>query len=151
MGSVKRRTALRAAALIGLAALSACSDRKADERTIVQGEKVWDGAYVTGDASVAERLLAEDFIGIKATGGRYTKAEALDDVRTGPLTTTSSTVGPITVRFYGNTAVAQGTETGTGENPARKPYSSVWTDVWVKAGGRWRIVAAQDQEPKASE
>ena len=47
------------------------------------------------------------------------------------------------VRFYGNTAVAQGDETWV-----RRSDSSagrfVWTDTWVLHNGNWQIVAAED-------
>jgi hypothetical protein len=46
------------------------------------------------------------------------------------------------VRFYGNTAVAQGSETWEKRNGERGRF--VWTDTWIRRNGTWQILAAED-------
>jgi hypothetical protein len=53
----------------------------------------------------------------------------------------------VTVRFYGDRAVAQGHEREVGPAPQRRAADRVWTDTWVRSGGHWRIVAAEDLDP----
>ena len=120
--------------------------RTADERVIVAGERAWGQAYVMGDVAAVERLLAEDFLGVDSSGLTYGKAAVLKDVRDGPHGTADA-VGPVTVRFYGDTAVAQASEHEIGPAPEYKPAERVFTDTWVKLGGQWRIVAAEDLDP----
>lgn len=130
----------------GLSWLGGCADRKADERTIIQGERVWGGAFVTGDRATVDRLLADDFIGVDPDGSTYDKARMLQSVRQGP-NNTSGQVSAVRVRFFGGTAVAQGREHEVGPSPARRAVDRVWTDVWVLRAGRWRIEAAEDLDP----
>jgi ketosteroid isomerase-like protein len=127
-------------------ALAGCTDRKADERAIIAGEKAWGGAFVTGDAATIDRLLAPDFAGIDPHGKAYDKPTMLRAVREGP-NITSDQVGAVRVRFYGDTAIAQGSEHEVGPAPQRKPADRVWTDVWARKAGAWRIEAAEDLDP----
>lgn len=142
----------RLAILSALLALSACAgqapDRTADRKEILDGEKAWGQAFVTGDAATIERLLAADFKGVDPTGLIYDKAKMLTEVRRGP-NDTSDTLGNVIIRFYGDTAIAQGSEQEVGPPPEKAERASMWTDVWVKQGGHWRIEAAEDLTPQS--
>ncbi|HET6970428.1 MAG TPA: DUF4440 domain-containing protein, partial [Phenylobacterium sp.] len=70
----------------------------------------------------------------------------LQMIRNGPHLT-SDQVGAVKIRFYGDTAVAQGSEHEVGPPPEKREVDHVWTDVWVKKAGQWRIVAAEDLDP----
>jgi hypothetical protein len=106
----------------------------------------WGGAFVTGDVATVDRLLADDFSGIDPKGRAHGKAEMLEAVRRGP-NLTSDQVGAVKVRLFGDQALAQGTEHEIGPSPERKAADRVWTDVWLRRGGQWRIVAAEDLDP----
>lgn len=135
----------RLAAIIVLTTVipATAAERARDLAEIVAGEHAWGHAFVTGDAAAAGKLLAQDFIGIDPRGQRYDKAAALRDIATPPHLT-ADTVGPVAVRFYGNTAIAQANETNIGPAPGRKRTELAFTDTWVKIGERWQIVAAED-------
>ncbi|MGH7024945.1 MAG: nuclear transport factor 2 family protein [Caulobacteraceae bacterium] len=137
--------ALLALCLTAPAAAAGPDRRAADERAVVAGERAWGQAYVTGDVATIRRLLTDDFQGVDPHGAMYDKASVLRDVREGPRYA-SDEVGPVSVRFYGNTAIAQAREREVGPPPARQAGEHVFTDTWVKLGGRWRIVAAEDVE-----
>ena len=122
--------------------------READERIIAEGERAWGQAYVTGDLATVRHLLADDFLGVDPRGRIYNKAAVLSDVREEPHSLLDE-VGPVTVRFYGDTAIAQAHERQVGPAPERDPTRTVFTDTWVKLGGQWRIVAAEDLDPGA--
>lgn len=140
----------RAAILLALLALGACTakdpERTADRKEILEGEKAWGQAFVTGDAAIVERLLASDFKGVDPTGLIYSKSDMLKEVRAGP-NSMSDTLGNILVRFYGDTAIAQGSEHEVGPPPGKFERDSIWTDVWVKQDGHWKIEAAEDLTP----
>ncbi|HEY3777071.1 MAG TPA: nuclear transport factor 2 family protein [Rhizomicrobium sp.] len=123
--------------------------RRDDVHVITAGERAWGQAYVTGDVTGVERLLADDFLGVDPHGNEYDKAAVLKDVGRGDRAT-SDEVGAITIRFYGDTAIAQAHETERGPAPKRLLSLTMFTDTWVKSGGRWRIVAAEDLDPRCS-
>ena len=135
-----------AVALVSSPAAAATPAKASELQTIIDGERAWGQAYVHGDVAAIDRLLADDFIGVDTRGKRYDKASVLTDVRTLPYTT-SDDVTNIVVRFYGDTAVAQGDEHEVGPAPEKLPIERVFTDTWVKLNGQWRIVAAEDLDP----
>jgi len=140
---------LKRRACITIACLAVCGctqqrDMRDAERYIIESEHQWAESVATGDSSVVERILADDFIGVDPKGGSYNKAKMVSDTRDAPKYFVSNHANEVKVRFYGDTAVAQGDETWerrSGE-PLRGRF--VWTDTWVRRNGKWQIVAAED-------
>lgn len=122
------------------------ADRATDTLTIAKGEREWVDAFIKGDPTIIDRLLADDFSGLDVHGRRYTKAEMRKWAAEGP-SLTSDDLGPLDIRFYGDVAIAYGSEHQVGPAPDHKPADRVWTDVWVRRDGRWQIVAATDVDP----
>jgi ketosteroid isomerase-like protein len=135
----------RAVAIFGMLCLCDCSaqkDQKETERYILDSERQWAESVATGDTSVIERILADDFIGVDPKGHLYTKQKMIDETRSAPKYFVSNNLNDVKVRFYGNTAVAQGSETWEKRSGERGRF--VWTDTWLQRNGRWQIVAAED-------
>jgi ketosteroid isomerase-like protein len=111
---------------------------------IIECEHQWAEAVASGDATVVERILADDFVGVDTDGSFYKKAKAVADTRETPKEFISNHANEVKVRFYGDTAVAQGSESWVRrtEQPLRGRF--VWTDTWVRRNGKWQIVAAED-------
>jgi len=114
------------------------------ERYIRESERRWAESVANGDASVVERILADDFLGVDPDGRFYDKAKMVADTREAPKEFVSNRLNDVKVRFFGDTAVAQGDEswvrrTGT---PLRARF--VWTDTWILRNGKWQIVASED-------
>lgn len=105
-------------------------------------EDAWAQVAVTGDPTIIDDILADDFVGISPDGVPYTKREFILDTKTNPLGFQSNELDDMTVRFVGDVAIAHGSETFTRADGERGRF--VWTDVLVRSEGRWRIVAAQD-------
>lgn len=139
--------------ILAAIALSACAllvahaqnlDRQKVEDYIKQSEAHWAEAAMKRDTATIERILADDFLGVAPDGTFYDKAKEIADVRAQTEAVVSNQLDEVKVRFYGDTAVAQGKETWerrTG-NPRHGHY--VWTDTWVRKGDKWQIVAAED-------
>lgn len=119
-------------------------NRAEDERYIIDSERRWAESVATGDASVVERILADDFVGVDPKGRLYDKAKMVSDTRDGAKYFVSNHANEVKVRFYGDTAVAQGSETWERRSgdPLRGRW--VWTDTWVRRNDKWQIVAAED-------
>jgi ketosteroid isomerase-like protein len=120
------------------------SDTRDAERYIIESERQWAESVASGDASVVERILADDFVGVDPKGRLYDKAKMVSDTRDAPKYFVSNHANDVKVRFYGATAVAQGDETWQRRigDPLRGRF--VWTDTWVRRKGKWQIVAAED-------
>jgi ketosteroid isomerase-like protein len=131
--------------LTSLAHTQSADDHASDRAYIRQSESDWAESVVTNDVSVLERLLADDFIGVDIDGSHYSKADAIKDFRTQPSEFVSNHLNEVEIRFYGDTAVAQGNEGWKKKDGT--PGKFVWTDTWIKRGGKWQIVAAEDLVP----
>jgi ketosteroid isomerase-like protein len=118
------------------------TDRARDRAYIRQAESDWAESVATRDASVPERILSEDFVGVDVDGAHYSKADAIKEYRSRPSNYTSNHLNQVEIRFYGDTAVAQGDESWQKKDGSSGRY--VWTDTWVRREGTWRIVAAED-------
>jgi ketosteroid isomerase-like protein len=139
--------------LLAVGAFSVCAlfaargqdtERTNAERYIRESESHWAEAGVKGDTAAIERILADDFLGVAPDGSMYDKAKEIADTRDDRGKMLSNQVNDIKVRFFGDTAVAQGSETWemVSGNPKRGTY--VWTDTWVRRNNKWQIVAAED-------
>lgn len=130
--------------------LGACSrspasdsyDKTQAEKDIRVIENDWAQVAVSGDASVIERIFADEFRGVSPEGKPYTKAEFITGTKAHPLNFKAIELQDIAVRFFGDVAVAQGSELFTEKNSNQGRF--VWTDVLVRRADTWQIVAAQD-------
>ncbi len=142
---MKDRLLKRALPILAVFCLCDCSvqkDQKETERYILESERQWAESVATGDTSAIERILADDFIGVDPQGHLYPKQKMIDETPNAPKYFVSNRLNDVKVRFYGNTAVAQGSETWEKRSGERGRF--VWTDTWLQRNGRWQIVAAQD-------
>jgi ketosteroid isomerase-like protein len=114
------------------------------ENYIKDSEQHWAEAAKNKDAALIDRIVAADFVGVAPDGTFYYKYNELSRVKRGDDDLVSTHVNHIKVRFFGDTAVAQGDETWQHRqgDPRRSYY--IWTDTWVKRDGNWQVVAAED-------
>jgi ketosteroid isomerase-like protein len=111
------------------------------EKYIRDSEAAWAESGSTNDASVVKRILADDCVLILE--GRATdKAAAIAAAMEGPGDLISNHLDYATVRLFGDTAIAQGSDTWTRQGG--KTGHFIWTDTWIRRNGQWQIVAAQD-------
>jgi len=131
-----------------LALVQTTEEHGSDRDYIRQAESDWAESVVTNDVSVLERILADDFVGVDIDGSHYSKADAIKEFRTHPSEFVSNHLNEVQVRFYGDAGVAQGNESWKKKDGT--PGKFVWTDTWIKRGGKWQIVAAEDLVPPAA-
>src|SRR5262249_39342835 len=118
------------------------STKRKQSAIFVESESQWAESVATGDTSTVERILADDFLGVDPKGTLYDKAKMIADTRNAPQYFVSNRLNGVKVRFYGDTAIAQGDETWERRTGERGRF--VWTDTWIRRSGRWQIVAAED-------
>jgi hypothetical protein len=114
-------------------------------RQICDMEKAWGQSLVKGAPAAARRILADDFLGVDTKGKLYRKAEEIADVPRVAQHMAADTMNDVIVRFYGDTALAQGSDSWIGKDGSKGRF--VWTDTWLKRNGEWQIVAAEDLIP----
>jgi hypothetical protein len=117
------------------------------EKEIIRLENNWAECFRTGNPSAAKQFIAEDFIGVSSKAVRYSKKEALKKIVESKRVFRSFAAKDITVRIYGETAIAQGTDAWVLADKSQKKGSSIWTDTWIRVNGQWQLVAAQDILP----
>jgi hypothetical protein len=145
-----RILAVEAAALLLLVPANAQQSQwaSAEDKTakyIVDMECKWaEGVCV--DNGVVASLLADDFQGTSTQGARFTKADELKDEK-GARTAHDCALDDAKVHFFGdNLAVVYGREHAVGKDKSQPSAKvcQVWTDTWLKRGGKWEIIASHD-------
>ena len=115
------------------------------EQQLLQLEKDWCTASLKKDAALLGRILADDYSGVTSRGFAETKTQALDSLKDKNSTVTTCVDDDMKVRVYGDTAVVTGlaTRAGTYQGTPFSNRRSLWTDVFVRRGGQWQVVASQ--------
>jgi ketosteroid isomerase-like protein len=123
-----------------------------NRREIDRLEDQWRDAVMKSNTAQMDKLLADDYLAITASGTLQTKDQALANLRAGRVRFKTLDISDRKVRFYGTTALVtslaevQGT-TGEGEIAGSYRY----TRVYVRdTQGSWRIVsfeASRIREP----
>jgi ketosteroid isomerase-like protein len=115
------------------------------ERYIRDSESQWAEAVANGDVSVVQRILSDDFIGVDAGDGHfYPKSEAISWIQGHHTEYLFNHLNEVKVRFFADTAVAQGSESWERRTGTPRKGRFVWTDTWILRNGQWQIVAAED-------
>ena len=119
-------------------------DYEKAKQYITESEKQWAEAVASGDSTVVQRILADDFVGVATDGSHYNKKHEVHDTPGGPKHFKSNHLNQVMIRFYGNMAVAQGDETWVRYSGKMLTGRFVWTDTWLLRNDKWQIVAAED-------
>lgn len=120
----------------------------ADDTTakyIIGMERKWAEGVCVDNGAVAG-LLAEDFEGTSTQGVRFTKADELRDEKS-VRTARDCGLDDAKVHFFGDSlALVYGSEHAVGKDKSQPNVKvcQVWTDTWLKRGGKWQIVASHD-------
>lgn len=123
------------------AQISSAQTQSEAEQYIKSSESAWAESVATGDSSVVERILAEDCVWV-LEGRILTKSQAVAEAKNGPGDFLSNHLDYAHVRFFGETALVQGSEIWTRKGGRKGRF--VWTDTWLRRNGKWQIVAAED-------
>src|SRR5262249_21384866 len=105
-------------------------------------EMQWRDAQLSNNVAVMDKLLADDYIGISASGTIETKPEALALRRAGTLHITALDLNDLKVRIYGDTAVVTSKAELEGTNGAASISGKYrYTRVYNRRYGQWKIVS----------
>jgi len=129
-------------------------EKHESRREIDQLEEKWRKAVLAADVATMDGLLADDYIGINASGTLQTKEDVLTRLRGGRRRITDLELSDSKVRFYGTTALVTSFAHVTGVNADGEAIGDLrYTRVYVRnAQGVWKIVsfeASRIREPGA--
>jgi len=104
------------------------------EDQLIQIDKKWTFAELTGDKKAVADLIADDYVGTTQRGETENKTQYLASVAPNADMVKSD---DYKVTIYGKTAIM--THRGTVSGVRNIQFRS--THVWMKRGGKWLIVA----------
>ena len=112
------------------------------EQEIRQRETRRFEAVVRGDVAALDDILSDDLTYTHATGVHETKAEFIAKLKSGQLKYESLTPEDLRVRVYGATGVVTGVARVRVQVKGELlSFQLRFTDVYVKKGDRWQMVA----------
>lgn len=96
------------------------------------------------DMTTLENIWADDFTFINPSGDLLSKAQRMENVRSGATKFDSIDTSAQKIRAYGDVAVATGLVTIKGQYSGQEGSGQYRiTHAWVKRDGRWQMVALQ--------
>lgn len=114
------------------------------EKEVLEVERQKDEAVRSRDISVLERIYADDLAFVNGRGQVLTKAQHLEEIRSGNVKYLSSNKSDFHVHLYGSTAVLTGRENSIVEYHGKTISSPrQFITVYVNLDGQWRYVAHQ--------
>jgi ketosteroid isomerase-like protein len=137
---------MKIAMLVVSAAVFACQFSLAqttDEKDVLQFERDACKAFLDGDVAALERVLTPDFTLTLSNGEVSTRADEINELRSGKVHYDVFENYDMLARLYGNdTAVVLG-KTRVKGTADGKPFDRIvqFTDTVIKRNGRWQLAA----------
>ncbi len=118
-----------------------------DVRELVRLESVWNEAHEKGDASVLEKLWADDLEVTVPKMPVMSKSDVLGFARSGRMKFQRYQTSGLKVRVYGDAAVVSGRLQRT-RTLNDKSVNDDWrfTKFYIRREGRWQVVAFHASE-----
>jgi ketosteroid isomerase-like protein len=128
--------------------ISTTAQDKSDAATIRSLELKWTESYKLRQVDILSSLLAEDFVITVEDGNTYSKSGYISHTAEPSVHVEVAEMSDLKVRMHGNTAVVTGAYHEKGEsNGKHYEYHDRFTDVWMKVGGKWQVVASHYSVP----
>jgi ketosteroid isomerase-like protein len=116
--------------------------------TIRSLELKWTESYKERRIDMLSSLLAEEFVITVEDGSVYSKTGYISHTADAGTRVDIAEMSDLKVRVHGETAIVTGAYHERGESRG-KPYEyhDRLTDVWMKIGGKWQVVASHYSVP----
>lgn len=121
---------------------------KSDADYIRSMELKWTDSYKQRQVAILSSLLADDYVITIEDGSTYSKTGYISHSAEPGTKVEVAEMSDLKVRMHGNTAIVTGAYHERGEsNGKRYEYHDRLTDVWMKVGGKWQVVASHYSVP----
>ncbi|HVI11208.1 MAG TPA: nuclear transport factor 2 family protein [Candidatus Binatia bacterium] len=144
-----RQSTLFVCICIALGSFRAAGQDKADPATAVRAlELKWTDSYKNRQVDILSSLLAEDFVITIEDGSTYSKTGYISHSAEPSVHVDVAEMSDLKVRMHGNTAVVTGAYHERGKSNGRPyDYRDRFTDVWMKTGTKWQVIASHYSTP----
>jgi ketosteroid isomerase-like protein len=116
--------------------------------TIRKLEEKWTDSYKKRQIDILSSLLAEDFVITVEDGNTYSKAGYITHTADTSVHVDVAELKDLKVRMHGNTAIVTGAYHERGlSNGKPYEYHDRLTDVWLKIGNQWQVIASHYSVP----
>lgn len=121
---------------------------KSDAATIRKLEEKWTESYKNRKIDILSSLLAEEFVITVEDGNTYSKAGYITHTADSSVKVEVAEIKDLKIRLHGNVAVVTGAYHERGKSSG-KPYEyhDRLTDVWLKVGNQWQVIASHYSVP----
>jgi ketosteroid isomerase-like protein len=135
--------------LAALAIPLAAQDKdKSDADYIRSMELKWTESYKQRQVTILASLLAEDFIITIEDGTTYGKTGYISHSAEPGVKVEVAQMTDLKVRMHGTAAIVTGAYYEKGESKGKRyEYRDRFTDIWMKSGGKWQVVASHYSVP----
>jgi ketosteroid isomerase-like protein len=111
-------------------------------------ELKWTQSYKERSIDILSSLLSEEFVITIEDGSVYSKAGYISHSADATVHVDVAELSDLKVRVLGDTAIVTGAYHERGDsNGKRYEYHDRLTDVWMRAGGKWQVVASHYSVP----
>jgi ketosteroid isomerase-like protein len=115
-----------------------------DQKTVAAIDTEYQAAVERNDAETMDRILAGDFVLIGSRGKVFTKADLLEEARSGRVVYEYQTDSEQTVRVWGDTAVITALLSAKGNEDGEPFDYKLWfSDTYVRTTTGWSYVLGQ--------
>jgi ketosteroid isomerase-like protein len=130
-----------------LASMSA-QDKADSAGAIRKLEEKWTESYKNRQIDMLSSMLADDFVITVEDGNTYSKSGYISHTADASVHVDVAEMSDLKVRMHGNIAVVTGAYHERGKSNG-KPYEyrDRLTDVWMKVGSKWQVVASHYSVP----
>ncbi len=127
--------------------VSAQDEDAAARAQVLALEKVWNQAYKAGDTKALASILDNSLVLVEDDGSLKTKSEFLASVKASSGNQEQVAPESLTVRVFGNTAIAIGVIAVKGTKGGKSiVHRERFIDTWINKNGTW-ICIATDATP----
>ncbi len=133
--------------LLAVLIVPAFAQEKSDEAAIRALETKWADAYKQRQIDQLASLLADDYVITTEDGNTYSKVGFIS-FNSGPLRVDVSEFSELKVHIHQNVAIVTGIYHESGSASGKSyDYRDRVTDVWMKNGGKWQLIASHYSLP----
>jgi ketosteroid isomerase-like protein len=133
---------------VSASGLHMAAQEKSDAATIRALEMRWTESYKQRSIDILSSLLAEEFVITVEDGNVYSKVGYISHSADPSTHVEVAEMSDLKVRVHGDTAIVTGAYHERGESGGKRyEYRDRLTDVWMKVGGRWQVVASHYSVP----
>jgi ketosteroid isomerase-like protein len=113
------------------------------EEELIGVEMAWSDALHRRDPVALDKLLADEYQGIDASGGTFNKEQDIASSKSGDYMLQSYKFSELKVRVYGEVATVTGINVIAAAYKGRNVGGRYrFSDVFVKRDGRWQCVVS---------